>query len=820
MKKVSLLIAMIAFVCGNAFAQMSYDFNDGVAGAKIAQTYGMPWTTWTNNPGSSEDGVFGEAGGSMAAHFTYGNDQILYLGDHEVGVYDLEFEAYVPEGKNGYFNVLHHFDGNNSNNCIWAMQVYMHETNDGQNSTQAPGHGTVHAGSNGTCDLPCVYDQWMHFRVHVDADNDVAELYFNVVGQAEELYATWQWSMDSFGENVTNRILGAMDFYPPTNASTSEYYIDNLSVTLQSNDEVLLFEPFEDYTVGGKIAQEAINIGNDWWTTWSNAPGGSEDGVVADFDGTQCGHLTYGNDQVLLLGDEENGNYDLEFDILIPEGKNGYFNILHHFAGSNSTWAFQCYLDLTNDGSSSTSAPGQGTIHAGSNSTATMTGLVYDQWMHFRLNVDTDTDVANYYYTAPGEEEVLVCTWQWSLDSFGNNVVGRTLAAMNFYPPENAATSEYYLDNFSFKKIGGESAPVLSLDPEEVRAELPEDDMTTVDVTITNDGNSIGDWAGWLDFGQGGAGSQSADLYYHNGEVASGIGSSDAYTRETGIRLPATAYAGAAMGMRITSAQYYIYDEYQSADHNYIFRIYGQGLHNQPGELLAEKTVNSTAAGQWITATFDEPVYMTGQAMWATVQLEQIAGEYPLSMDGGEYGEESDGNWLSTNGNSFSHCYSAGSFGGAWLITVNCQGELIPATWATINKTEGSIMGGASETITLSLNSIGLAMGTSYNANLVINTNDAELPHVEIPVILDITDGVEETVNQMANIYPNPANSYVNIAGENLNSVAIYNVAGQLVRIEKISGNTLSLDLEAGVYFFSVYDNNGRNSVQRVVIVK
>ena len=53
MKKVSLLIAMIAFVCGNAFAQLSFDFNDGVAGAKIAQTDGMPWTTWTDNPGSS-----------------------------------------------------------------------------------------------------------------------------------------------------------------------------------------------------------------------------------------------------------------------------------------------------------------------------------------------------------------------------------------------------------------------------------------------------------------------------------------------------------------------------------------------------------------------------------------------------------------------------------------------------------------------------------------------------------------------------------------------------------------------------------------------
>ena len=824
MKKVSLLIAMIAFVCGNAFAQMSYDFNDGVAGAKIAQTYGMPWTTWTDNPGSSEDGVFGEAGGSMAAHFTYGNDQILYLGDHEVGVYDLEFDAYVPEGKNGYFNVLHHFDGNNSNNCIWAMQVYMHETNDGQNSTQAPGHGTVHAGSNGTCDLPCVYDQWMHFRVHVDADTDVAQLWFNVEGQDEELYAEWQWSLDSFGEETANRVLGAMDFFPPTNAATSEYYIDNLSVTLQSNDEVLLFEPFEEYTVGNKLAAEAVAAGHDWWTTWSNNPGGSEDGVIAEFDGTQCGHLTYGNDQVLLLGDEENGNYDLEFDILIPEGKNGYFNILHHFAGSNSTWAFQCYLHLTNDGQNSTSAPGQGTIHAGSNGTATMTGLVYDEWMHFRLNVDTDTDVATYYYTAPGEEEVLVCTWQWSLDSFGDNEVGRTLAAMNFYPPENAATSEYYLDNFSFKKIGGESAPDLEIDPMAVEETLLVDDFTSVAININNNGNSIGDWAGWLDFGQGAEGTQTAELYYHDGEENSGIGSDGAYTRELGIRLPAAAYAGAAMGMKVVSAQYLIGSSYQSADHNYIFRIYGQGLHNQPGELLAEKTVTSTAAGEWITATFDEPVYMTGQTMWATVQLEQAAGEYPLTMDAGEYGEESDGNWLSTSGNSFSHCYSAGNFGGAWLLTVNCEGTLVPATWASIDKTEGAILGGTSDVINLSLNSIGLTE-ESYSAELFITTNQEGMEEVVIPIVLNVDlDDVEESEmqQQLASVYPNPATSMVTLEGENLNTVAIYNVAGQLLRVVKLDSviNNIEMNVESGVYFFSIYDNNGNNSVQRVVIVK
>ena len=824
MKKVSLLIAMIAFIMGNAFAQMSYDFNDGVAGAKIAQTYGMPWTTWTDNPGSAEDGVFGEAGGTMAAHFTYGNDQILYLGDHSVGVYDLEFDAYVPEGKNGYFNVLHHFDGTNADNCIWAMQVYMHETNDGQTSTQAPGHGTVHAGSNATCDLPCVYDQWMHFRVHVSADTDVAQLYFNVEGQAEELYAEWQWSLDSFGEEVGDRRLGAMDFFPPTNAATSEYYIDNLTVTLQSNDEILILDPFEEYTVGNKIAAEAIAAGHDWWTTWSNAAGSSEDGVVAEFDGTQCGHLTYGNDQVLLLGDEENGNYDLEFDILVPQGKNGYFNILHHFDGSNSdncVWAMQCYLHMTNDGQTSTQAPGHGTIHAGSNGTADV-ACVYDAWMHFRLNVDTDTDMARYYYTAPGEEEVLVCEWQWSLDSFGEQA-DRVLGAMDFFPPQNAANSEYYLDNFSFKKIGGDSAPALSVDPEAVDVTLREDEFSTAEVTIINDGNSIGDWAGWLDFGQGAEGTQTAELFYHNGAVesASGIGSDDAYTREFGIRLPATAYAGAAMGMKIVSAQFYV-NSNMAADNNYIFRVYGQGLRNQPGELLAEKAINTTVSMDWITATFDEPIYLTGQAMWVTVQLEQAAGEYPLTMDNGEYGEESDGNWLSTNGNSFIHCYNAGNFGGAWLINVNCQGTLVPATWASIDKTEGSILGGNSDVITVSLNTIGLTE-PEYTANLILNTNDAELPHIEIPVVLhyDI-DAVEETTTQLASIYPNPAKSQVTLEGENLNSVAIYNVAGQLIRIVKLNNmvNNIDLNVESGVYFFSIYDNNGNNSVQRVVIAK
>ena len=53
-------------------------------------------------------------------------------------------------------------------------------------------------------------------------------------------------------------------------------------------------------------------------------------------------------------------------------------------------------------------------------------------------------DIAEYYYTAPGEEEQLIHSWTWSLNSAGTATVGRKLAAMDFFPPQNAANSMYY----------------------------------------------------------------------------------------------------------------------------------------------------------------------------------------------------------------------------------------------------------------------------------------------------------------------------------------------------------------------------------------
>ena len=564
---------------------------------------------------------------------------------------------------------------------------------------------------------------------------------------------------------------------------------------------VLIDDDMEAYTVGNKIAVEAQAAGHDYWTTWSNAPGGSEDGVVAEMGGTKCGHLTYGNDQIVLLGGMESSHYEVQFDMYVPTGKDAYNNILHIFNGQGSQWATEVHYNHSTNGTQ---------IEAGGN-TYPFT-FPFDTWFTVKYDIDLDNDVAIFY--VGGTE---ICTWQFSKQASGT-AGQRKLDAIDFYPPTSASVSEYYVDNVKLTLIGGVSAPHLTITPDAIEETVPEDDATTVDITIANSGTAMGDWHAWVDFGQGGAGTQSTELKYHDGEAYTGIGSTGGpYAREMAIRLPGAVYGSAAMGMKVNKVKFLTSSQYTSADNTYVFRIYGEGFYNQPGEKLAETSITSSALGTWLEATFTEDVYMTGQTMWATVGLMQNAGEYPLTMDGGEYGEEADGNWLSTQGGSFDHCYSAGNFGGAWLITVECQGALIPGSWASLSAIEGSIAGGETQTVVMTLNTIGLDNGT-YNATLFIETNDEDLEEVQIPVVLHAgPEGIIETAEGAFNIYPNPTTGMVTVEGENISAVAIYSAAGQLLNV--VTTTTVDMSVYgAGVYFFNVIDNANNTTVQRVVV--
>ena len=206
-------------------------------------------------------------------------------------------------------------------------------------------------------------------------------------------------------------------------------------------------ENFDSYTVGNRVASEAIAHGNNSWTTWYRAPGTDADGTIANINGSNCAHFVRGNDQVMLFGDIADGVYDLEFDLMVPNGKDGYFNVLHHFDGSSSYYAIETYLHLYREYNlNKTPTPGFGDVYAGQEHAAVMP-CVYDTWVHFRVHVDFDEDSAQLYYSLPGESDTLIHSWQWSLDASGWNSYYNYLSAIDFYPAHSDSTSEFYVDN-------------------------------------------------------------------------------------------------------------------------------------------------------------------------------------------------------------------------------------------------------------------------------------------------------------------------------------------------------------------------------------
>ncbi|MBO7616240.1 MAG: T9SS type A sorting domain-containing protein [Bacteroidales bacterium] len=71
-------------------------------------------------------------------------------------------------------------------------------------------------------------------------------------------------------------------------------------------------------------------------------------------------------------------------------------------------------------------------------------------------------------------------------------------------------------------------------------------------------------------------------------------------------------------------------------------------------------------------------------------------------------------------------------------------------------------------------------------------------------------------------VYPNPANTSVRIeAGNNIESVMVYNMMGALVKTISADSRTLNVDLsdyENGVYYFNIRQSDGKVSNQRVVV--
>jgi hypothetical protein len=114
---------------------------------------------------------------------------------------------------------------------------------------------------------------------------------------------------------------------------------------ISSFSQTVLFEDnFDALTAGQKFVLQADQ---NWWDTWSNAPGGTEDGVVSDAQSNSPSNSIFtsiNNDIILKLGDRASGEYEVEFYMYIATANGAYFNT-QHFESPGSEWAYGVYFD-------------------------------------------------------------------------------------------------------------------------------------------------------------------------------------------------------------------------------------------------------------------------------------------------------------------------------------------------------------------------------------------------------------------------------------------------------------------------------------------
>ncbi|MBR5781080.1 MAG: T9SS type A sorting domain-containing protein [Bacteroidales bacterium] len=136
------------------------------------------------------------------------------------------------------------------------------------------------------------------------------------------------------------------------------------------------------------------------------------------------------------------------------------------------------------------------------------------------------------------------------------------------------------------------------------------------------------------------------------------------------------------------------------------------------------------------------------------------------------------------------------------------DGELIEE-----NYTETSYSGGSSETIDYLLDD---------NKHIVevvaVYENGTS---VGSAVLVTKANNVSEITENNISIYPNPANDFVKISGDDrINSVKVYNCLGMMVEEIEVNANEAEIntsDYNTGIYFFNVMTENG-NRIQKVLI--
>ena len=208
------------------------------------------------------------------------------------------------------------------------------------------------------------------------------------------------------------------------------------------------------------------------------------------------------------------------------------------------------------------------------------------------------------------------------------------------------------------------------------------------------------------------------------------------------------------------------------------------------------------------------------------------------------FGEVSNASWTSQNGSKLGNNTVSGYGGTVFEPIDEYKGDIARAlmyvsvryyqedgSWGTSDMTNKSVIKDWAMTMLLRWHEEDPVSEKEINRNNVVyGKQNNRNPFVDYPEFAErIWDpnwtGIEDqyVTTVLVNVWPNPATSTVNIKGENLNAVYMYNAMGQLVLKMDVqnSDNQTIIDvssLNGGIYFMNVISENGGSVLKKVVV--
>ncbi len=639
--------------------------------------------------------------------------------------------------------------------------------------------------------------------------------------------ADWDW----------NKVVINLDAYAGAPFQIAWEYVGNDGdiagvdgVQIKSGYDYLFQDDFESFTTGQFVA---LDGDQDWWTTWTNQPGGSEDAEIKDTYSVSPTHsalLEDGTDLILKLGNKTSGKYQINFKYYIPTDSAGYFNI-QRFEDPGVEWAYEVYFGKTGDGYMSIDGEQVGFFN-----------YTHDAWMQIENIIDLTNDSAFMYI-----DGTLINAWVYSTGS--TNI---QLGGVDFYagaPQGEEAFSKTYLDDVGYILLdAGAQAPEITVTPASFNVVVESGTTDDETLTIGNEGQQDleYDLTPTYDVGASYAPvtektnyTTSKVLNRQLSKVELSSVSSPSDSREVVLNYdgdPANAFGNqnadiqwrtAAVfradmvkdyvGMDLTSVEVFIGDGTVST---FEVRVWKMGSYNVPGpgDMITSQAYTVTP-NDWNTITLDNPVKLNGQDLWVGYYIEAPANNFVASTDDGT-NYNPDGSWIAF-GPGWSHLGDGNpDYNLNWNIRAHLTGDAQEA-WLSASPNTGTVAPGATEGATLTIDANNLTSG-AYNATMVVRSNDLANEWINVPVQIGVFVGINENGDKgYVSMYPNPATDGVKLtANTTITDVQIFNALGQMVYSTTVNAKTASIDLSSlqnGVYFVKTNSELG-TATQKLVV--